>query len=736
MKRFKIVSAILLCTAVIVSCGKTEKPGPKPSPVEPVEPTYFGIKNYADFKAFADSVNAEASLERFCNEDGEVILLNDIDMSEAPADAVWTPVGTPESINATACAYNGPAFKGVFNGQNFAIRNFKADVLVPANQTWGIFGVLDGATIKNLVLGAEENDQSLVTVEAAASTDAGILAGAALNGARILKCTNYIPLKVKGTRTNFNHMAVGVFAGCACCKDRAVNLNKLVNNGPIEMAAGANTANGTTGVIVGGILGFSNSTGIATTTVADCENNADLSGSCGHSSGIIAMMYSKTLMRSCNNRGNNHNDFANGSAGNLSCIMGSGCTMKDCANFGECISSDSRTTTAGMVALLNGADVEITGGGNYGKIVGANDKYHGLLCANFNNLSSVKGVYAGGSCGAYAADGNHVMHKLDKDNWLRHIGCYPEINAGKITELSSPWGEGGGTADFADFPELKDASLRILFIGNSFTMDAVTHLPGICDAAGAADITMAHCYYGGRTLPEFNNCRDIADNELYYANPGATTFTKFDNKASIKSVTGSGRWDVLSIQEHTGNYRAWSWNDKEKEAIQSLISYVASTQTKAPKVFYIMSQAYFDMGKISSGSQSYITWSDQAGMYKVICDQAKKVLAETSVDEVIATGTMLQNLRTSKLNNADDLTRDGYHMDYGIARYGAACTVFEKIVTPETGITLEGNTFRYRSSETGTTNVTDENAPVARRAAHYAVEKPFEVTSMEGEGED
>lgn len=731
MNIVRIVSATLLCAAMVVSCGKTEKPNPKPIP-DPVDPTYFGIKNYADLKAFADSVNAEASLERFCNEAGEVILLNDIDMSEAPADAVWTPIGNSESIaNAANCEYDGPAFRGIFNGQDFAIRNFKADVLVPANQAWGIFGVLDGATIKNLVLGAEKNDQSSVTIEATALADAGILAGTALNGARIMKCTNYIPLKVKGTRTNAKRMAVGVFAGFACSSGRSVYMSKLVNNGPIEMATGVNSTNGVTGIIVGGILGLSTSAGSAKTTVVNCENKADLSGSCGHSSGIIAMMYANTVMRSCNNYGNNRNDFTNGSVGNLSCIMGTGCTMEDCTNFGECITSDAQTATAGMVALLNSVDVVITGGGNYGKIIGANDKYHGLLCANFNNFSSVKGVYAGGSCGTYAADNNHVMHELDKDNWLRHIGCYPEVNASKITELSSPWGEGGGRADFADFPELKDASLRILFIGNSFTMDAVTHLPGICEAASVTDITMVHCYFGGRTLSEFYTDRTYANNELYYANPGAAVFTEFDNKASIMSVARSGRWDVLTIQEHTGNYRAWSWNDKEKETIQNLIGYVASTQTKAPKVFYIMSQAYFDMSKISSGSQPYITWSDQAGMYKVICDQAKKVLDETSVDEVIATGTMLQNLRSSEINNANDLTRDGYHMDYGIARYGAACTVFEKIITPITGKTLEGNTFRYSSTQTGTTNVTDENAPIAREAAHYAVEKPFEVTSME-----
>ena len=43
-------------------------------------------------------------------------------------------------------------------------------------------------------------------------------------------------------------------------------------------------------------------------------------------------------------------------------------------------------------------------------------------------------------------------------------------------------------------------------------------------------------------------------------------------------------------------------------------------------------------------------------------------MEECTFDGIISTGAMLQNLRTSSLNNADALTRDGYHMDYGIAR--------------------------------------------------------------------
>ena len=82
-----------------------------------------------------------------------------------------------------------------------------------------------------------------------------------------------------------------------------------------------------------------------------------------------------------------------------------------------------------------------------------------------------------------------------------------------------------------------------------------------------------------------------------------------------------------------------------------------------------------------------------------------------------------------------DLTRDGYHMDYGLSRYAAACAVFEMLVAPAfDGVTLDGNAFRYDVSNTAdgsyTTPVTDATAPVALQAARYAIQNPFTVTDM------
>ena len=113
----------------------------------------------------------------------------------------------------------------------------------------------------------------------------------------------------------------------------------------------------------------------------------------------------------------------------------------------------------------------------------------------------------------------------------------------------------------------------------------------------------------------------------------------------------------------------------------------------------------------------------------------KNVMDNVPFDGIISTGVMLQNLRTSNLDNAMNLTRDGYHMDNGISRYGASCTVFESILTPKFNVTLDGNTFRPNlTADTGessyTTPVTDVNAPMALQAARYAIKSPYVVTDM------
>lgn len=283
------------------------------------------------------------------------------------------------------------------------------------------------------------------------------------------------------------------------------------------------------------------------------------------------------------------------------------------------------------------------------------------------------------------------------------------------------------------------ASYRLLFIGNSFTVDAVYYLPQILAYSGITNYTLKEIYYPGRTLPEYVSKYYDKEYTLYTAVNGAKFWTTAPDKVSIAEIVGEGNWDVVTLQEHTGNSLGWSWSLTEETTISTLMERISGAQASGPAFYWVLSQAYFYMSKIGTGSQPYITWPKentkeaQLAMYNVIVTQGKTVMEKfPSMAGIIATGTTLQNLRTCPFNNNGwDQTRDGYHMDMGTARYGAACTVAGTLFKD---INLNKCTFRILGKDTTEgkvcTPVDDSSVSTVVKAARNAIEKPFEITDM------
>lgn len=319
-------------------------------------------------------------------------------------------------------------------------------------------------------------------------------------------------------------------------------------------------------------------------------------------------------------------------------------------------------------------------------------------------------------------DGHVVSFSLSKDQWNNSSG-------GSLSDFE-------GVKLFEDKNEVPgDAKYKFLFIGNSFTQDAVWHLPEMFDNMGVDNVKMVDNYIGGHLIPEYNSeFTTGTSNNAYTYTPQCQTWVN-QTGMTLEQICMSDDWDVITFQEHTGNHCAWIFDEAEKSAIKSLVSKVKATQTKkTPKVYWLMSQSYYDFARMS-GQMNYWTFNTQRAMYDVCVEFAKKVMADIGFDGIIPTGTYLQNIRTSSVNSPMDMTRDGYHMDYGLARYGAACTVYEACLKPvlkkELGkdyMVSDGN-----PSSTGhRTPITMENAAVARRAASLAVSNPYEITDMGG----
>ena len=293
-----------------------------------------------------------------------------------------------------------------------------------------------------------------------------------------------------------------------------------------------------------------------------------------------------------------------------------------------------------------------------------------------------------------------------------------------------------GTEQEEDRKVIPDTPMRVLCIGNSFMVDATEFLPVMLKTAGISTVEMDRAYHGGYTLEGYNtnyNNSTICGWMSY--RPGNASWHN-DNtlKHSLREVVESGVWDHVLFND--GSSAGYAPTESQLAGINALISKILEHQNGHPvKFWYVHTQAD------AHGYETLVNdfGNDQEAHFEAKNQKAKAILENTAVEGVISTAAAVQNLRSSVLNvdpHGQDLSRDGHHLDYGITRYTAACTVFESIFTPVYGVDVSDIRVRtewaVRHPLLYATPVTDANAHIALAAAKAAVEKPYEVTDLSG----
>ena len=317
----------------------------------------------------------------------------------------WT-IGRPSANtgNGTRASNPGKTFRGTFDGQNHEIQNFTADITLANGKTYGFFGALREATVKNLKF--TNVDVTYGAVEDA-NADAGILAGTISFGTTVENITIEGNMTSEGTATDNKRLALGGIAGFAFAK---AGYDTFIKNCDVTLnitgGSGANTKAGATGVQAGSIVGFSTvnaDDSEARVTIENCVTRAaTIDIKCGRASGLVAAANIGTIMKDCVNYANITNAFVNGRIGALVCMQGINSALIDCENRGNLTTTDSKTTTGGMVALIQGAGAYIEGGGNYGDVTSAfvtdsnGRNFYGLVGANLNNFVKIDGVTVSG----------------------------------------------------------------------------------------------------------------------------------------------------------------------------------------------------------------------------------------------------------------------------------------------------------------------------------------------------
>ena len=256
--------------------GGMENPGQ-------VVPGENGIRTREQLLSFAQVVNAGGDISSYCNADGEVVLLEDIELD----DAKWTPIGT---ANGVCYASNPPTplhtFKGVFDGQGHSISGLNLVVDDNTYTVMGFFGATSGTTVRNIVFdGATMTLNS--TGVSASHLSAGIVAGYALDS-KFENVSVNASISGKVTSTGTKSVAVGGIIGTATSlTDYATTVSNCSFAGSVTNDIATKYATGNSAV-VGGIVGqVPNMSVCKTVLVKGCVNDATINVKAHRAAGII-----------------------------------------------------------------------------------------------------------------------------------------------------------------------------------------------------------------------------------------------------------------------------------------------------------------------------------------------------------------------------------------------------------------------------------------------------------------
>ena len=303
---------------------------------------------------------------------GETIVLADNMNLEGIA---WTPIG-----NCSRSQTTGAAFRGTFDGNNKVISNLNC-ALDADNFGAGLFGLLDGATVKNVTIDSGEISNS--------ADCAGAICGVMVGESVIENCHNTgAIISAKG--------AAGGIVGRAYSKSNDT-IKGCTNSAQVSGAQK-----------VGGIVAIASNGG--THNIENCQNSGSVSGGNAGVGGIVGHTGGNqpTTVKNCTNTGTVGIATDLYAAGIVGFSIAASCNIENSNNEGTvtainaggifgCVGSIQATNISGCENHGDVTGVNIAGGISAGASSGTLEN-----CKNTANITaSAEGGIAGGIAGQY-----------------------------------------------------------------------------------------------------------------------------------------------------------------------------------------------------------------------------------------------------------------------------------------------------------------------------------------------
>lgn len=267
-------------------------------------------------------------------------------------------------------------------------------------------------------------------------------------------------------------------------------------------------------------------------------------------------------------------------------------------------------------------------------------------------------------------------------------------------------------AALATILNVEAREIKVLAIGNSFSMDVVEqHLHELGKAEGVT-IIAGNLYIGGCHLQKHLANLKSEKKAYEYRKVGEDGKLRKRKKCSIQHGLADEQWDHIMVQQVSGMGGIYASFGKY---LPEFMKRLRELTPYNPKFIIMQTWAY-------QGDSQHINFSlynyDQMKMYKAVTKSYNKVFKDKQYGfhALVPNGTAIQNGRTYF---GDVLTRDGFHLDKKIGRYLGACTLCEVLL----GKSVVGNSYKPKW-------VSENDALMAQKAAHAAVLKPAKVTKI------
>ena len=261
--------------------------------------------------------------------------------------------------------------------------------------------------------------------------------------------------------------------------------------------------------------------------------------------------------------------------------------------------------------------------------------------------------------------------------------------------------------------------LRVLAIGNSYTVDALWYVQQILEDVGL-DKTTYSVYHLAHSAASLEHWWEEAEQEKNLEMTFCAGQHMAVEKGTLKELLALG-WDVITFQQYSvfsidySTFNPW---------LRHLIDFSRQYCPNKEVTFaWQMAWSYNDI--VVPSMSNYVRWL-RIGL------ATQQMIISDGIDLIIPAGTAIQNGRNTSLNDDSQLTCDGTHLDRGVGRYIAACTWVQTLFAPVYGFSVYGNGAMPRMEEGPSDTypsqpVTESNRTLCQQCAVDAVLSPFKV---------